>query len=151
MAYFTSYYTTYFDVQVATEVAVPRSRGSGYGPSREEWLAWLTKVNAAQLQVMAERRADRENLRALILEQIRPPDEVKKKSEIRPHSEKNVSPQYYRAVKTPYKPIFQQVEDPIMRRQIAEVAQKIRVLSNKIKRKRRKKKQEETVMTLLFG
>ena len=37
------------------------------------------------------------------------------------------------------------------RRQIAEVAQKIRVLANKIRRKRRKKKQEEAVMTLLFG
>lgn len=149
MAYFTSYYTNYFDVGAAVAAETRRVYGSGWGPSPEEWQAWLAKVNAAEIQRMAEYRADRENLRSLLLQQIAPPDEVKEEIEVRPHSERRIKPQFRKYQTT--RPIFRRVVDVETRREIAQVAIKIRRLSAEIRRKRRNRKQEEAVLTLLYG
>lgn len=151
MAYFdATYYTNYFDVGAATAV-VARTYG-GDGPTREQWEAYLKKLNRAQKRQMAEKVADRQNLRKLILDQILP-RETKQiivrspETRIEPLP-KGTEPKYeVRQIRLPYIP-----DVPDLRRKLAQELRDIRRRARKIRDKRKLKKlrEEEALILLLL-
>lgn len=70
MAYFTNYYTNYFDIEEAVEAEVRRDHGS-LAPSMEEWQEYLRRWHELRRQEAAEYAA-RKGLKALLREQMWP-------------------------------------------------------------------------------
>jgi hypothetical protein len=72
VAYFTDYYTSYFDIETGVEPAVERPRQHGsLAPSMEEWQEYLRRWHELRRQEAAEFAA-RKGVRALIREQMWP-------------------------------------------------------------------------------
>lgn len=145
MAYFTSYFTDYFDVEAA-QAEVVEERGGGYWVSREEWLSYLRRLNEAQIERIAARAAERSNLREMLREQMFPKDDETIVIERTPETkiEPVKSPKYrIRRVKKPEFPLA----DMELRLLIAEKMLAIRKRMKKIKKRR----QEDSIIFLLFG
>ncbi len=138
MAYFTDYYTNYFDVEVAA-AEEPRRFGGGYWPTQEEWqrhIDALLKANQSEHARFLERKRIREELNKIPI-----PAEPEARIELAVAKAAIVE-------KTETRFHFRKVEDADLR---ADMAKVLRELKNRYKKLRQKRRDEEALLVLWDG
>lgn len=144
--YFQNYFTHYFDV------CVPRPDGD-WGPTPQQWKRYLKKLNESQKERMAQKVADRQNLREMILAKLVPGTRriVVRKEETKTEPVREEPRYEVRQIRLPQIPDAQAE----IRRRLAQEIRDIRRRAKRIREKRRREailrrlREEEALVLLL--
>ena len=148
-----TYFTDYFEI-----CSPATTRFGGYYPSQKEWESYLKKINESSKQAIAEKAADRRDLRKIIMEQIFPRKKYRKiivrsaETRIEPLP-RDVEPRYVvKQIPFPYIPDT----NGELRRRLAGEFRDIRRRARRIREKKkrlealRKLREEEALIALLL-
>lgn len=139
MAYFTSYYTNYFDVEEAVAEEAIQRFGGGYWPTQEEWqrhIDALLKATQSKHASFLERKRLREQLNAI---------------PIPAEPEARIAQAVAKAAiveKTETRFHLKRVENADLRQDMARVLKELR---ERYKKLRQKKRDEEALLVLWDG